>query len=176
MHFSRCEKLVAETGHSFGTQRKGNVRGWKPLPSNGYEVQSMISLSILRQFVLLVDLKFFQKPNLIIRIRWRWVVSFRPRSHYNWGKSPQYSFDWRLGRPQRRLLSELETQFLGCPSRSVIGITTELFRLHLSVIGYVRKTSLFRVFVQKQLKKVRMVFGAYASSYFWLVMRFLQWI
>jgi hypothetical protein len=30
-----CEKLVAEAGDSSGTQRKGNVRCWKPLPSNG---------------------------------------------------------------------------------------------------------------------------------------------
>jgi hypothetical protein len=26
---------VAEAGDSSGTQSKGNVRGWKPLPSNG---------------------------------------------------------------------------------------------------------------------------------------------
>jgi hypothetical protein len=32
-----CEKLVAEAGDSSGTQRKGNVRRWKPLPSNGSE-------------------------------------------------------------------------------------------------------------------------------------------
>jgi hypothetical protein len=32
-----CEKLVAEAGDSVGTQRKGNVRHWKPLPSNGSE-------------------------------------------------------------------------------------------------------------------------------------------
>jgi hypothetical protein len=30
----RSEKLVAEAGDSSGTQRKGNVRRWKPLPSN----------------------------------------------------------------------------------------------------------------------------------------------
>jgi hypothetical protein len=28
-----CEKLVAEVGNSAGTQRKGNVRRWKPLRS-----------------------------------------------------------------------------------------------------------------------------------------------
>jgi hypothetical protein len=37
--FSRCElcceKLVAEAGDSSGTQKKGNVRRWKPLPSDG---------------------------------------------------------------------------------------------------------------------------------------------
>jgi hypothetical protein len=33
----RCEKLVTEAGESSGTQRKGNVRRWKPLPSNGSE-------------------------------------------------------------------------------------------------------------------------------------------
>jgi hypothetical protein len=32
-----CEKLIAEAGDSSGTQRKGNVRRWKPLPSNGSE-------------------------------------------------------------------------------------------------------------------------------------------
>jgi hypothetical protein len=32
----RSEKLVAEAEASPGTQRKGNVRLWKPLPSNGY--------------------------------------------------------------------------------------------------------------------------------------------
>jgi hypothetical protein len=32
----RSEKLVAEAGDSSGTHRKGNVRRWKPLPSNGY--------------------------------------------------------------------------------------------------------------------------------------------
>jgi hypothetical protein len=32
-----CEKLVAEAGKSSGTQRKGNVRRWKTLPSNGSE-------------------------------------------------------------------------------------------------------------------------------------------
>jgi hypothetical protein len=31
----RNEKLVAEVGESSGTQRKGNVRLSKPLPSNG---------------------------------------------------------------------------------------------------------------------------------------------
>jgi hypothetical protein len=31
----RSEKLVAEVGDSSGTQRKGNVRCWKLLPSNG---------------------------------------------------------------------------------------------------------------------------------------------
>jgi hypothetical protein len=29
------KKIVAEAGDSSGTQRKGNVRRWKPLPSNG---------------------------------------------------------------------------------------------------------------------------------------------
>jgi hypothetical protein len=29
-----CEKLVAEAGDSSGTQKKGNVRHWKPLPDN----------------------------------------------------------------------------------------------------------------------------------------------
>jgi hypothetical protein len=29
------EKLVPEVGDSSGTQRKGNFRCWKPLPSNG---------------------------------------------------------------------------------------------------------------------------------------------
>jgi hypothetical protein len=34
---SLCEKVVAEVGDSSGTQRKGNVRHWKPcyLSSNG---------------------------------------------------------------------------------------------------------------------------------------------
>jgi hypothetical protein len=32
----RSEKLLAEAGESSGTQRKGNVRNWKPLPSNGW--------------------------------------------------------------------------------------------------------------------------------------------
>jgi hypothetical protein len=32
----RNEKLVAETGDSSGTQRKVNVRRWKPLSRNGY--------------------------------------------------------------------------------------------------------------------------------------------
>jgi hypothetical protein len=30
-----CEKLLSEAGDSSGTQRKGNVRSWKPIPSNG---------------------------------------------------------------------------------------------------------------------------------------------
>jgi hypothetical protein len=29
------EQLVAEAGDSSGTQRKGNIWYWKPLPSNG---------------------------------------------------------------------------------------------------------------------------------------------
>jgi hypothetical protein len=29
------EKLVTEAEESSGTQRKGNLRRWKPLPSNG---------------------------------------------------------------------------------------------------------------------------------------------
>jgi hypothetical protein len=33
----RCEKLVAEAGDLSGTQRKGNFRRWKPLPSNDSE-------------------------------------------------------------------------------------------------------------------------------------------
>jgi hypothetical protein len=32
-----CWKLVAEAGDSSGTQRKGNVCHWKPLPSSGSE-------------------------------------------------------------------------------------------------------------------------------------------
>jgi hypothetical protein len=32
-----CEKLVAEVGDRSGTQRKGNLRRWKPLPGNGSE-------------------------------------------------------------------------------------------------------------------------------------------
>jgi hypothetical protein len=32
----RNEKMVDESGEISGTQRKGNVRCWKPLPSNGY--------------------------------------------------------------------------------------------------------------------------------------------
>jgi hypothetical protein len=32
-----CEKLVAEAGDSSGTQRKGNFRLWKLLPSNDSE-------------------------------------------------------------------------------------------------------------------------------------------
>jgi hypothetical protein len=32
-----CEKLVAEAADISGSQRKGNVRRWKPLPSNGSE-------------------------------------------------------------------------------------------------------------------------------------------
>jgi hypothetical protein len=31
----RSEKLVVEAGESSGIQRMGNVRLWKPLPSNG---------------------------------------------------------------------------------------------------------------------------------------------
>jgi hypothetical protein len=32
-----CKQLVAEARESSGTQRKENVRCWKPLPSNGSE-------------------------------------------------------------------------------------------------------------------------------------------
>jgi hypothetical protein len=32
-----CEKLVVDAGDSSGTQRKENVRCWKPVPSNGSE-------------------------------------------------------------------------------------------------------------------------------------------
>jgi hypothetical protein len=35
------EKLVAEAGDSSGTQRKGSVLRWKPLPSNGSEDVTM---------------------------------------------------------------------------------------------------------------------------------------
>jgi hypothetical protein len=31
----RSEKLVAEVGESSGTQRKGEISLWKPLPSTG---------------------------------------------------------------------------------------------------------------------------------------------
>jgi hypothetical protein len=31
-----CEKLVAEAGDCLETQRKGNVRCWKPLPDNDW--------------------------------------------------------------------------------------------------------------------------------------------
>jgi hypothetical protein len=31
----RSEKLVTESGETSRTQRKGNVRRWKPLPING---------------------------------------------------------------------------------------------------------------------------------------------
>jgi hypothetical protein len=30
-----CERLVAENEESSENQRKGNIRRWKPLPSNG---------------------------------------------------------------------------------------------------------------------------------------------
>jgi hypothetical protein len=32
-----CYKLVDDAGDSSGTQRKGNIRHWKQLPSNGSE-------------------------------------------------------------------------------------------------------------------------------------------
>jgi hypothetical protein len=32
-----CENLEDEAGDSSGTQRKGNIRRWKPLPSKGIE-------------------------------------------------------------------------------------------------------------------------------------------
>jgi hypothetical protein len=32
----RSEKQIVEDEESSGTKRKGNVRRWKPLPSNGY--------------------------------------------------------------------------------------------------------------------------------------------
>jgi hypothetical protein len=32
-----CDKVVAEPEDTSGTQRKGNFRRWKPLPSNGRE-------------------------------------------------------------------------------------------------------------------------------------------
>jgi uncharacterized protein (DUF3084 family) len=31
---ARSEKLIAKGGDSSGTQRKGNIRRWKPLPSS----------------------------------------------------------------------------------------------------------------------------------------------
>jgi hypothetical protein len=31
----RSEKLVAKAGDCTGTQRKRNIRNWKPLPGNG---------------------------------------------------------------------------------------------------------------------------------------------
>jgi hypothetical protein len=32
--------------------------------------------------------------------RWRWVVSFKPRTFYSQGKNPRYPLDRRLGGPQ----------------------------------------------------------------------------
>jgi hypothetical protein len=37
VRFNHCEKLVAEAVDRSGTQRRGNVRRWKPLPSNWSE-------------------------------------------------------------------------------------------------------------------------------------------
>jgi hypothetical protein len=34
--------------------------------------------------------------------RWRWVVSFRPRTFYHQGKSPWYPLDRRLGGPHNQ--------------------------------------------------------------------------
>jgi hypothetical protein len=36
----RSEKLVAEAGDSFGTQRRGNARRWKPLPSSAVKTMT----------------------------------------------------------------------------------------------------------------------------------------
>jgi hypothetical protein len=36
-----CEKLLSEVWDSLGTQRKGNVRHSKPLPSNGSEYMTV---------------------------------------------------------------------------------------------------------------------------------------
>jgi len=40
-------------------------------------------------------------PHILdLGIRWRWVVSFTPRSFYSQGKSPWYPLDRRLGGPE----------------------------------------------------------------------------
>jgi hypothetical protein len=43
----RNEKLVAESGKGSGTQRKGNVRRWKPLPNNGLMKTEKTSYAVI---------------------------------------------------------------------------------------------------------------------------------
>jgi hypothetical protein len=45
-----CEKLVAKAGDISGTQRKGNVRRWKPLPSSS--AKTMTEKAILCVIVI----------------------------------------------------------------------------------------------------------------------------
>jgi hypothetical protein len=65
--------------------------------------------------------------------RWKWVVSFTPRTLYLWGKSLRYLLSTRQGGPQRRsgrfeeeknLLSLLgtEARSLGCPARWLFAV------------------------------------------------------
>jgi hypothetical protein len=65
--------------------------------------------------------------------RWRWVVSFTPRTFYLWGKNLRYPLSRRQGGPQRRsglfgeeknLLSLLgiEARCLGCQARGLVAV------------------------------------------------------
>jgi hypothetical protein len=48
--------------------------------------------------------------------RWRWVVSFKPRPLYPWGKSSRYPSDRRLDGPQSRFgCREVEKNLLPVP-------------------------------------------------------------
>jgi hypothetical protein len=78
-------KLIPEAGDSSVTQRKGNVRRWKPLSLRHEGVWG--SGCIYPHF-------------LDLGTNRRRVVSFTPQSLYPRGKSPRYPLDRRLDGPQ----------------------------------------------------------------------------
>jgi len=59
---------------------------------------------------------------LTLGTRWKWVVSFTPRTFYPWGKSTWYRLDRRLGGPQSqsRRGGEVPASLLVCLIRSAV--------------------------------------------------------
>jgi hypothetical protein len=42
-----CYMLVSEAGGSAGTQKKGNIRCWKPLPTNGSKEMTVDTMRVI---------------------------------------------------------------------------------------------------------------------------------
>jgi hypothetical protein len=73
LRFSRCE-LVAEARESSGTQRNGNVRRLKPLPSNGSEDVTentslcvIVNCKVLSRAVSMSSINPITNPNPVYR-------------------------------------------------------------------------------------------------------------
>jgi hypothetical protein len=90
--FSCCQLLlleeVAEAGDSSGTERKGNVRRWKPLPSNGSE-DVTLDISVCNSGLYSVVTRCIKSPV-------NPVINPKPVCSTKSPENMLYLFDWAI--------------------------------------------------------------------------------